>query len=237
MKSKENIAINYLFLNFPTIHALVFLPVFVGMGLFHFSEDLVIVNSDLFQEVLASTISIIQEYLIVSKMTLVALSSFFITYRWSLMEKNRNYGYWLTQGVNRSKFFLKSKIAFTLMGYFGVVIGLFLVIQFGGVALPTTLRLQLYTIVFVNTFLLISMAIFIGEIVANPELSLLTLLFIYVISFFISNNSDNFISLLFFGDLHFANDNYISAMIFSFILGIILFLISLRIHTKRGIDL
>ncbi|OLS29054.1 MAG: hypothetical protein HeimC2_02490 [Candidatus Heimdallarchaeota archaeon LC_2] len=114
MITKEKISINYLFFKQPTNHIMILGPLVIACATIFFSNSSFTLSESIWNDIYENQYNLIKDFLTIFKLTFVVLSSFYITYRWALFEKDGNLGYWLSQGVNKKKFFFLSFIYFYL---------------------------------------------------------------------------------------------------------------------------
>ncbi|MHA2170652.1 MAG: hypothetical protein ACXAB7_12230 [Candidatus Kariarchaeaceae archaeon] len=238
MKSKEDIAKNYLFFRFPTHYAIVILPFFAGtISIFFFQQLNEITLTDQWDVIAAEKLEIIERYLFFSKMTLAVVFAFFVSFRWALMERDGSYGFWLTQLVKRRTFFYRTVISFLFDASLGILLGIGVLYYLGGIVLPSSELLNLAILLLTHLIILVGLSIFIVEIFQDPELSGMIFLVVYgIILFFITNSSSIWHQML-KSDLHFQDDNIFTSLISSLFLGGFLILMSLLVHIKRGIEI
>jgi hypothetical protein len=238
MKSKEDLAKNYLFFRFPTHYAIVVLPLFAGtISIFFFQSLNEITSIDQWDVITTEKFEIIERYLFFSKMSLAVVFAFFVSFRWALMEKDGSYGFWLTQLVKRRAFFSRTLISFLFDAYLGILIGIGVLYYIGGIVFPANELLNLAILLLAHLIILIGLSIFTVEIFQDPELSGMIFLVVYgIILFFITNPSSIWHHML-KSDLHFQDDNIFNSLVSSLLLGGFLFLISLLVHIKRSIEI
>lgn len=234
---KERFAIEYLFFRFPAFHSIIFLPTLMGLVFYVINSKLVLQGENKLLNSTQVQKDLIISYLTVAKITLIILTSFFICYRWSTMEKNRNYGYWLTQGVRREAFYIKTIVGFLVTGLTGILAGLSILIIYDGFYLHLAEFSNLFILLVINVITILSLSILIGELIENPELAMIVnniffgLLTAYAIS------RDGIMKQIFFGDLVFDDEPFITTFLYSGIVMVIITSFGLIIHKNKDFDL
>ncbi|MHA2028267.1 MAG: hypothetical protein ACW99A_04095 [Candidatus Kariarchaeaceae archaeon] len=236
-KKPEQFAHNYLFARFPVNFMLVLVPQVIGMlvNIFvspNFETTEISVSVDDQQNDLIDT------YLLSTKLSLVILLAFFLCYRWSTMQNDGSYGYWITQGVNRRKFFIETIYKFMAVIYFGIFAGLLGLIYLNGIYLEFLLFLKLNLLIISHIFILLSIGIIIGVLVKNPESASLLFIILFGINYAF-NTSDTIWNKLLQSDLQYKateGDLWFS-LIASLGLGFIISIISLRVHLTLDMEL
>lgn len=243
-KNPEQFAHNYLFARFPVNFMLILIPQTIGLLVSIFVNTSFEVEA---QTTDASSLTnteeryqndLIDGYLIAVKLTLVILLAFFLCYRWSTMQNDGSYGYWLTQGVNRRKFFIETIYKFIAVIYFGIFAGLMSLIYLNGIYLEFSSFIMLNLLILSHVLLLISVGIIIGVFTKNPESAAL----LFIIGFAINyafNTSSTILNKMLQSDLQYKEkigDVWLS-LVSSVGLGVILVVTSLKVHLNLDMEL
>jgi hypothetical protein len=235
----EKMSSDYLFFRFPVHYVLILGPVIIGVTNFFINP----VNVDTFNRLsprdalLDNHYDSIFLYLNISKLALAIMYAFFITYRWTVINKNGSYGYYLTQGLERDQFFILSSLVFLLDGFLGITIGLILINFGGGINLSLLMFLKILFLVFSSTILLLSVSIFLGEILNQPELSSFILVLIFGLNALLINDRSSIWFKILKSDLLFADNNILLPFIYSFLLGSAIIMITFKIHLRQDVEI
>ncbi|MHA2098230.1 MAG: hypothetical protein ACW99A_06055, partial [Candidatus Kariarchaeaceae archaeon] len=95
MMVKEKRSSDYLFFRFPAHYALMLGPLIIGITNFFINTTFIDVTNDLSatETIRDKQYETIKLYLSITKIALVVASAFFITYRWTVINKDGSYGY------------------------------------------------------------------------------------------------------------------------------------------------
>ncbi|MDH5647023.1 MAG: hypothetical protein OEZ01_13500 [Candidatus Heimdallarchaeota archaeon] len=238
MKSKEKIAVDYIFFRNPSVYAIVILPIFSGI----FS---VFVNpvSNSISEMESIELFNLQQYLIInnfmmfSKLILVLVLAFFITFKWSSMIKSGAYGFWLTQRVDRTKFYIRTYFYVTIYVILSYFIGLLLLIHPIGLKLSYTQFLYLFSLILVNILLIVSCSILFAELITYPEVAALSFTIVFGILIIWVNKPSTLIHQLIKSELHYAETNIFFPMIVPLLVSLACIGVSFISHIKKPVEL
>lgn len=238
MTKRESIAMEYIFFRFPTHHALVLLPLLTGFIAVFFTGVLLDPSE-------SSTLEVIQEdqiekinsFLQISKITLIVLLSFFVTFKWAMMKKDGSYGFWLTQLVSRKKYFIKSNIEFVIHSYLGLLIGLVLLFYLNGIQISYSQIIYLFFLSLSSVFQLIVLGVFMGEVIRDPELSTVVYIMVTGIAVFGIANRASIINQIFAPEQHYYGESSVISLLLSWISVVILYSITYYLHQRSSIEI
>ncbi|MHA2029966.1 MAG: hypothetical protein ACW99A_10440 [Candidatus Kariarchaeaceae archaeon] len=233
MSGKTSLAKDYLFFRYPTHHLLILIPIFVGTFQFFFLNDIIQVEST--DRAFESQKDIMETYLIMVKLSIVVLLSFFISYRWTSIIHDGSYAYWITQGVKRMKLVYFTLSRFLSDVIFAEIIGLTLIMVVGGVRYSFLTTTYLILLILSNSIFLVVVAYSTGVFIKSPELAALTYIFINVLIMLLTLNFSIIYVDILQSDLLFDTSNALLWFAFSLITSVVILIISL-LH-KRGKDL
>ncbi|MHA2169243.1 MAG: hypothetical protein ACXAB7_05060 [Candidatus Kariarchaeaceae archaeon] len=224
---------NYIFFRFPSHYLFILGGLFPGMIAF------LSINKLSMDETNPDQIygSYLDQYITGTKIALIAISSFYITYRWSLMKKDGNYGFWMTQGVSRVPFFTYTISLLVIEYSLGMLLSLLILTYTFGLVVELSKFITIMLLLFASTVLLIGFAVFLGEIINNPELASLVYIITHGINYFLNNDDSSFWHSAFKNELHYHNNDILIPFFTSLFLGILLLSISLGLHLKDDIEL
>lgn len=238
MTSKETVAIRYTFFRFPSHYALMVIPIITGIVSVLFFQQLGEVKSNNHWDLVNKNhFDLTQRYLNYSKVALVFVISFFLTFKWSLMQTDGSYGFWLTQKVNRRMFYIRAITRFILESYFAIIIGILLLMYPIGIKFTLTQFMYLITLLFFQIVILIASSILFAEIIPSPEIASLTYLIWGIMNFLINTNESNIFHKILKADLHYQNNDISIPFASSILIATILLALSFVIHTRRSVDL
>lgn len=238
MTKRESLATNYIFFRFPTLHALVLLPFLAGfLTSIYLGEILEPGEKLVFELIQDDQIQKINSFLLTSKITLIILLSFFVTFKWTMMKKDGSYGFWLTQLVSRKKYFIKSNSEFVLNSYLGVFIGILLILFLGGTQLPLTQIVFLFLLSLSSILQLVVIGILIGELVRDPELATVVYIVITGIIVFGLSNREAVLNQIFSPEQHYYGDYSATALVLSWCSVIVLYLSTYFLHQRSSIEI
>jgi hypothetical protein len=121
LKSKEKMASDFLFMRSPGQELIILSALIFGPIAFMFSSIGVKLNGvGDYQIVHKAHDDLINNYLFWIKVPLIIMLSLFLTYRWSKIQREGNYGYWLSLGTSRSYFFFHTVSGFISNIYLGL---------------------------------------------------------------------------------------------------------------------
>ena len=150
------------------------------------------------------------------------------------MQNDGSYGYWLTQGVNRRRFFLQTTYKFLFTIYFGSAIGLMTVFYLNGINLGILMFIMINLLLLSHLLVLVTVGIMIGNTITNPESASLIFIVLFGVNAVFNRNDNSIWHRILQSDLQYRFDPFIS-LILSIGLSAIIIMVSLRIHL--GLDL
>jgi len=151
------------------------------------------------------------------------------------MLNDGSYGFWLTIGVVRQKFYLRTIVKFTALLVFAEGLGLCLLFYMNQFVFDTQVMVQLFLSISSSTFFLVVLAVFISNRFRNPEFSSIAYLSLMGLNIGFNNNPTSPLYFFFQSDLAYRTDNAILSVIFAVLISVVLVIISLRIHLKQDI--
>ncbi|MHA2055232.1 MAG: hypothetical protein ACW99F_16760 [Candidatus Hodarchaeales archaeon] len=241
MKSPVPFAQNYLFFRFPINYLIIIIPQTIGLFATVFSESIAEPTEDsgvsTSVDIMKLQVDIIDDYLLAFNLTVVLLLAFFLCYRWSSMQNDGSYGYWITQGVRKPRFYLEAVVRFTINIYSSAFLGLLIIFYLNGIYLETLDFILLNLLMVSHILLVILIAIFIGNIVKNPELAALSYISILGINYSANTNKNSLSHQIFQSDFQYSTDNGWVALVSSLVVAVVLLVLTLRLHTRLDVDM
>jgi hypothetical protein len=236
--SKEKLAINYLFLDFPRQELLITATFLLGPVLYFFnSYDQLSSNSINFQEIEDVQFEFLDNYLLWAKIPLVIILSYLVTYQWAIIKKNGSFGYWLSLGVNRSYFFTQSLKTFSFNVFLGNLLGFLIILYPGGLSLSFSEILILLLLIFSSNFLLIGFALLFAEIIRIPEFASLLFMTLMGLNLAFNRNNNNLLSMIFLSEFQFINGSILISLLLSFLIGVTSVIGALKLHQRKDIEI
>ncbi|MCE7737085.1 MAG: hypothetical protein GPJ54_19520 [Candidatus Heimdallarchaeota archaeon] len=238
MTSKEMLAIRYTFFRFPSHYALTVIPVISGIISVLFLQQFDEVTIDNQWEIVSQNqYDLVETYLTVSKIALIFIGSFFIAFKWSNMEINGSYGFWLTQRVKRHSFYIQAYGIFVIEIYLSMIIGIIMLLYLIGINITTVELTQLMVLLLIQIMIIVAGAILLAEIIPNAEIATLSFLSLGTLNFLLNTDESSILHKILKSDLHFQESSIIFPLIMSALGAVVLLGISLVIHLRRSIDL
>ena len=179
----------------------------------------------------------IVDYLTTIKLVWAILVSFFITFRWSTIHKDGSYGYFLTQGINRKRFFGLSVSYFLILSFLFTFLGFLIIIKFGGLSffLPS---LFFFTVTLFSIIIFIlSLSILFAQIIKIPELASILSSIVIIANSSFNSNVDSFISRVINPELNILAGNSVLPLITSLVLSTVFVFLGYIFHLKIDVEL
>ncbi len=239
MSVKESLASNYVFFRYPAHHILIIIPVFIStIQFFLFNSSFEFDRStDTLNTVFLEQNELVDNYLLVMKLTMVIFLSFFVTFRWSSIIIDGTYGYWITQGVLRRRLLFLTLRKFVIDLFIAELLGLFVIIIVGGIRYKLLDLILLIILIFANIYMIVVFALLTANIVKNPEFAALAyILFLGVISVLEISSSSIWFKLL-QSDLQYQDDLAFIWFFLSIIFSSITLIITIRLNQAKDIEL
>ena len=236
MSVKESITSNYVFFRFPADHVLVIIPIIVGSAGFFFNNlgfnfldesDLITAKQD----------ELVDDYLLFSKMAIIILISFLVSYRWSNMINDGTYGYWITQGVRRQPIIFYSLGRFLIDILLAQVLGLFLILMVGGLEYDLLTLFYMVLLFISNAWMMLVLAFLVSNLVRNPEFAALG--YIILLGLIVAlglTNSSGWINIL-LSDRQYNSDASLLWFLLSMGTSFIVLFGTIRYHLRKDNDL
>ncbi|OLS20968.1 MAG: hypothetical protein HeimC2_35210 [Candidatus Heimdallarchaeota archaeon LC_2] len=238
MTSKEMLAIRYTFFRFPSHYALTVIPVISGIiSVFFLQQFDEVTFGNQWKFVSQNQYNLVESYLLISKIALIFIASFFIAFKWSNMEINGSYGFWLTQRVKRHSFYFQAVGLFIIEIYLSLTLGILLLLYLIGIKITTIELMQLMILLLIQIMIIVAGAILLAEIIPNAEITASSLLSFGTLNFFLNTDDSSILHKILKSDLHFQESSIIFPLILSTLTAIALLGISFVIHLRRSIDL
>jgi hypothetical protein len=233
----EKFAYNYLIFRKPTDTLLILLPMITGLVINIFFTPVTAVDS--FNEELVRNLNfdLIDSYLEATNITMLILLAFFISYRWSAMLYDASYGFWITLGVNKTKFYLSTVFKFLFILFLSNFFGLIMIIYMNQMTLDFMIIIQLILLVVSNLGLYIGVAILFGNIIKNPELAALSFIIFSVLNIAFNVSVDSIQHMVFMSSFYYQYENSWLALILSLIVGVLINFITMQMHIRMDMEL
>lgn len=237
MKAPEKFSYNYLIFRSPTEFLLVLIPFAIAVMINIFSqvsEEVDVFTSEL---IMSKQLDAIDAYMLAFFAPIVILMAFFVSYRWSTMQTEGGYGFWLTLGINRRKFFIRTVLKFIFLLYIGVLLGLLTIFYLNQMYLEPMMFILLNLLILSHLLLITGVSILLGGMIKNPESAAIFYIILMGLNYVFNTDSENFLNML----LNSAFQYRVDTAWFSFFISLALALgvnfLALRMHTKFDMDL
>ncbi|MCY3410658.1 MAG: hypothetical protein INQ03_03375 [Candidatus Heimdallarchaeota archaeon] len=236
MSVREKFAYNYLMFRFPIEYLLLIVPAMVGILVNIFfvpeQESIEINKESLDNYIFMKTDTI----LIYQEVSIIIMLAFFICYRWSSVQADKSYGFWMTLGIKRRKYYMLSMSKFLTIIYSSVFLSILIIIYISRITFDLDIFFKLILLALSNVLLLITLAFLFGTVITNPELAAILYMTILITNVFAITNEDSIIHLLFRPLLHYKLDDGWIGLAISIILAVITFFIGLKLHERMDIE-
>lgn len=237
MKAPEKFSYNYLIFRSPTEFLLVLIPFAIAVMINIFSqvsEEVDVFTSEL---IMSKQLDAIDAYMLAFFAPIVILMAFFVSYRWSTMQTEGGYGFWLTLGINRRKFFIRTVLKFIFLLYIGVLLGLLTIFYLNQMYLEPMMFIKLNLLILSHLLLITGVSILLGGMIKNPESAAIFYIILMGLNYVFNTDSENFLNML----LNSAFQYRVDTAWFSFFISLALALgvnfLALRMHTTFDMDL
>lgn len=233
---RNSIATSYLFYRFPSRYALMYGPLLVSVSIYYSASKIYLLEGNFWNSVNNYQFSLLQNYIFNFQLVYAIMCSFFLTYRWTSMKKDMTYGYWLTQGIDRKRFFIRSTFSFMLHGFAGSLLGLLLIVFGGGAIVGIADIFKIILLLFINLSLITSTAILLGEIINNPEFAMMLFVIIYALIIIIGQTSSNACNT-FADSINIANSSCLINFMITLLVAIIIYGGAYKLHLSKDVAL
>ena len=180
---------------------------------------------------------LLKEYLVGLKLASILIISYFLTFHWSNIHRNGDYGYWISLGVKREKFYLTTVLFFISILFVNVILSFTVLRTLGGLKFRLVDDLMILSIIFASMILMIGIARVIGEFVKKPELSSAIYLIFYGLNFQYNLNEDNIISDILFPESHLKDNNLLVHLLSPMLIGFGLIYLGFYLNKRREIEI
>ncbi len=234
----EKFAYNYLIFRKPTDTILILLPMMSGLIINIFFTPITSVV-DSFNEELVRNMNydLIDRYLETTNITMLILLAFFVSYRWAAMLQNASYGFWITLGVNKKKFYLQTTLKFMLVLFLSNFFGLLVLIYMNQITLEFMVIIKLILLVGANLGIFIGIAIIFGNFIKNPELAALSFIIFSVLNIAFNADIDGILHQILMSSFYYRYESAWIALILSLIMGVLINLITMQLHVRMDMEL
>ncbi|MHA2100901.1 MAG: hypothetical protein ACW99A_19685, partial [Candidatus Kariarchaeaceae archaeon] len=180
---------------------------------------------------------LLDNYFIGLNMSLIIITWYFIIYQWTSIHENGDYGYWISLGVKRNKFYVTTIVTYILSVFVTMVVSYLVITSIGGLKFETqdSIIIFLTTISFI--VLLTGSASILSEIVSKNEIASPIFLISFLLGHYILQDSDNLASEILFPSYRFANYDFLLNLIVPLITGLILVFGGYKLNIRREIEI
>lgn len=236
--TKEVRAVEYTFFRFPSNYAIMIFPTLFGIiSYFLNPQKIETEGTDHINQIQEMQKTAIIDYFDIIKLSLVILVSFFITYRWASIHKDGSYGYFLTQGINRKRFYLISVGYFLGLSFVFTWLGFLIILNFGGLSFSWTSVIFYTFTLFAIVLLILSFSILLAQVIKIPELAATGVSIIVIANSNFNSNVDSFIAKMLNPELNILAGNSILPLITSILVSMIMMLLGYLAHVKIDVEL
>ncbi|MCE7735607.1 MAG: hypothetical protein GPJ54_12060 [Candidatus Heimdallarchaeota archaeon] len=168
---------------------------------------------------------------------IILVTWYFIINHWTTIHNNGDYGYWITLGVQRDKFFITSVLTFVTSIFFAVLSSFLIITTVGGLDFEPQDLFFLHLIFLSNIILLAGFAWLLTELISNMELGSGIFFVTIGLGNFIFRDNDNLIFKVLYPTFHFANYDLVFNLVLPLIIGLSLLFVSYKLNLKREIEI
>ena len=233
----EKFAYNYLIFRKPTDTIIILLPMVTGLIINIFFTPITTVDSFNAELINNMNFDLIDSYLEVTNITMLILLAFFISYRWSAMLQDASYGFWITLGVNKNKFYLQTVFKFMLFLFLSNLFGLITLIYMNQMTLEFIIIIKLILLLVANLGIFIGVAVIFGNFIKNPELAALSFIIFAVLNIAFNTDVDSILHLIFMSSFYYRYESAWFALVLSLFVGVVINLITMRLHVRMDMEL
>lgn len=238
MKSKEHLAMDYIFFRNPSYYIITLFPVVGGIiALFFVTDPLQKSTGSNLSASQALEHAMLDNYLQATAITLSFVISYFVIFKWVLMKTDGTYGFWLTQGISRTKYYFYTIIKLVGVVLVGYLIGFLFITQLAGIAMSTSEEILFVLLMISNILSIFSLAIVLSELITDPELAAIIFLTISGFNLFFNTNYNSIFHKILLSDRHYDSNAGWGVLVLSLIYSGLMFFAGFRVHIKRSIDL
>lgn len=237
MKAPEKFSYNYLIFRSPTEFLLVLIPFVTAVMINVFSQ--VSDEVDVFTQelIMSKQLDAIDDYMLAFFAPIVILMAFFVSYRWSTMQTEGGYGFWLTLGINRRKFFVRTVLKFLFLLYIGILLGMLTIFYLNQMYLEPMMFIILNLLILSHLLFITGVSILLGGMVKNPESAAIFYIILMGLNYVFNTDSENFLNMLFNSAFQYRVDTAWFSFFISLALALGVNFVALRMHTKFDMDL
>lgn len=171
MITKERLTTEYIFYRSPNIYFIFIFPLFPSLIAAFFQNNLYTIEAGVLATTKEISSEIVQDYLWNFKFILGVVTAFFLVYRWSLIQRDGSYGYWITQGVDGLKLLIYATTLYAIFVSFAEILGFLIIYFFMGVVIPIIQVVAIIFGIFFSNFLWTAFGILVAEISTRPDIA------------------------------------------------------------------
>lgn len=181
--------------------------------------------------------NLLDDYVLGLNISIIIIAWYYIVFLWSSIHKNGDYGYWISLGVKREKFFLTSVLTFVLGVFFAVLSSYLVLTTVGGLDFNVQDTVSIYLILLTNIILLTGVAWILTELINNFEIVSVIFLGAFGISNFVFRDNDNLIFKILLPTFNLADYDLIFNFLIPLVIGLGLLFGSYKLNLKREIEI
>lgn len=178
---------------------------------------------------------LLEEYLIGLKVASILIVAYFLTFQWSNIHRNGDYGYWISLGVKREKFFFTTALFFISILFINAILSFTILRTIGGLKFALVDDANILLVILSTLVLMIGVAWVIGEVITKPELSSGVYLIFWAVNFQLYRNEDNLISDVLFAESHIGESSWLIHVLTPLVIGLGLIYFGFYLNKRREI--
>ncbi len=181
--------------------------------------------------------NLLEDYFIGLKVASILIITYFLTFQWSNIHRNGDYGYWISLGVKREKFYFTTALFFISMLFINAILSFTVLRTIGGLKFTLVDDITILLVILSTLILMVGIAWVIEEVITKPELSSGIFLSFWAVNFQLNRNEDNLLSDILFAESHISESSWPIHVITPLLIGLGLLYIGFYLNKRREIEI
>lgn len=229
---REKLAIKYLFFRTPLQYIMIGTQLLLAYFFVTIFDNSRVSEGDIIADISQFQLDMVNQFMQGVRASTVIMFSVFFLYNWSVYKRNGSYGYWLSLGVERSKFLLYSLAQFIYYSLIGAFLGLVLLSTAIGVHIGFFNYVFLAAHILTDMVLITGIGIVLSEIFKLPSVSAIMFILINAVVFLL----DESFLFDFLFRIRFTSISIFSILA-SLVFGMFFNLVAIYLHGRAEFDL
>lgn len=231
---KEWFGVNYLLFTPYRIISALSIIFFAGVLSF-FSHSNGFTNPD--RDIMQNQWVLVDDFAFGLNVAIILVTWYFIINQWTTIHNNGDYGYWVTLGVQRDKFFITSAFTFVTGIFFAVLSSFLVITTVGGLDFDPQDMFFLHLIFLSNIIMLAGFAWVVSEFITSMELASGIFFATIGLGNFLFRDSNSSIFKVLYPTFQLANYDLVLNLLLPLIIGLSLLFVSYKMNLKREIEI